>query len=454
MRQAPVRNAAAAAGMLLILIAVFGLDKDSPFPGWRALLPVLGAALVIAGGSAAWTNRRILSSAPLVFVGLISYPLYLWHWPLLSFARIAAAGEPGAAASAGLVALAFLLAWLTWRLVEIPIRFKYRRSPAPVAALCLGLTVCAVTGLTCYYSLARGRLDSPPVRRIDSARGDWDYPGSEYNFRRAAGFRLVSETGALQTSVLFIGDSHLEQYWSRAHAVLRGGQPGTKSILFATSPGCPPVPGVNRIEPGYACDRFLDFAIDKARSDRVDTVVFGAAWEAYFLDRRAGEGPRNVISAAGDPSRAPVTLGTAAGAQVLAGFQRQIEELVKSGKRVYIILPNPTSSAFSPAAMLPDRLSSDAAPRGAGYVSRGDFAAAVRPIVAQLEAIAAKTGARVVDPMDYFCEQTVCRTVTRDGVPVYSDSNHMRPFYVREKAAFIDRMVVAEDAVSSARRAP
>ncbi|MFC7553710.1 hypothetical protein ACFQU7_17920 [Pseudoroseomonas wenyumeiae] len=116
-----------------------------PFPGWAALLPVAGAVAVIAAGPGAWANRRLLSSRPAVFIGLISYPLYLWHWPLLSYATILRLGRaPTPLLAAALLLAALLLAWLTWRLVEKPLRFG---TGAPRKALAL-LALVAAVGLT------------------------------------------------------------------------------------------------------------------------------------------------------------------------------------------------------------------------------------------------------------------------------------------------------------------
>ena len=87
-------NVMAVVGSACITAAVVGLNKGVQFPGWWVLLPTIGTVLVIAAGPNAWLNHSVLSLRPLVAVGLISYPLYLWHWPLLSFARIVEPGEP------------------------------------------------------------------------------------------------------------------------------------------------------------------------------------------------------------------------------------------------------------------------------------------------------------------------------------------------------------------------
>jgi len=104
------------AGLLLI-------NKESGFPGAWALLPTLGAALMIKAGPTAWFNQVVLGNSVLVWFGLISYPLYLWHWSLLSFARILSSSVPELEIRIGVVVLSVLLSWLTYRLVEKPIRF-------------------------------------------------------------------------------------------------------------------------------------------------------------------------------------------------------------------------------------------------------------------------------------------------------------------------------------------
>src|SRR5690606_19829678 len=80
-------------GVAMIAGGLALISSEDPFPGWLALLPVLGTAAILAAGPAAVVNRHALALRPLAFVGLISYPLYLWHWPILSFLRIMAPGE-------------------------------------------------------------------------------------------------------------------------------------------------------------------------------------------------------------------------------------------------------------------------------------------------------------------------------------------------------------------------
>jgi len=116
-------NVLSASGAIFLGAGVALIDAGAAFPGWWAVLPVAGAGLIILAGGRSWINRVVLSNRVLVWFGLISYPLYLWHWPLLSFAGIVQDESPGPATRAVVVLVAILLAWLTWRLIEKPLRF-------------------------------------------------------------------------------------------------------------------------------------------------------------------------------------------------------------------------------------------------------------------------------------------------------------------------------------------
>lgn len=116
------RNIQSAIGMALLLASLAVLRADRHFPGWWALLPTTGAVMLIAAGPQAWCNRVLLGNRVAVWFGLISYPLYLWHWPLLSFARIIESGLPSSKIRGAAVLAAIVLAWLTYRLLEKPLR--------------------------------------------------------------------------------------------------------------------------------------------------------------------------------------------------------------------------------------------------------------------------------------------------------------------------------------------
>jgi hypothetical protein len=129
----------------LIAIGILVIDAARAFPGWWALLPTLGTALFIAAGPNTWLNRRVLAHPALVAIGLISYPLYLWHWPLLSLARVLDGGTPPLAVRTIAVILSVLAAWLTYKFIELPIRSP-RRNLGAAGALLATMAIVAVIG--------------------------------------------------------------------------------------------------------------------------------------------------------------------------------------------------------------------------------------------------------------------------------------------------------------------
>jgi len=159
-----LHNCLAFVGILLVSCAAIFIDRKMLFPGFWAILPTLGACLIIAAGPLALVNRLLLSSRPMVAVGLISYPLYLWHWPLLSFAAIMETRTPAIGVRMTAVVLAVVLAWLTYLVVERPIRFGRFWGPgrfewprlfgmnARVPALAVSMTFLAVLGGVAYFN--------------------------------------------------------------------------------------------------------------------------------------------------------------------------------------------------------------------------------------------------------------------------------------------------------------
>ena len=137
-------NWRAAAGLMLIAVAAGRLDTYSAFPGWWAVLPVAGGVLLLSA-PAAWGCRLVLASRPMVWIGLISYPLYLWHWPLLVFFAIIKFAPLTLLERGLIVGLSFALAWLTYRFVELPLRFG-RPSPLKIAGLCAAMVLIATAG--------------------------------------------------------------------------------------------------------------------------------------------------------------------------------------------------------------------------------------------------------------------------------------------------------------------
>jgi len=205
-------NLLAWSGVVLLATGLAWITREHRFPGWPALLPAVGALLIIAAGPTAWFNRTVLSSRPMVWVGLISYPLYLWHWPLLSFAQIVESRVPAPAIRAGAVLLAFVLAWLTWRLLERPLRGARTRSV--VAVLCALMLACAGAGAFLYV-----KEGLPARQAIQDSQANlrslvvYEDKARAEACKQRYGFASIYEYCAMSDvtrdpTVVLIGDSH------------------------------------------------------------------------------------------------------------------------------------------------------------------------------------------------------------------------------------------------------
>ena len=414
-------------GGALLIFAIFGINKESAFPGWWASIPTAGALLTIAAGERAWFNRAVLARGALVFIGLISYPLYLWHWPLLSYARIVGHTE----VIPVLVVVSALLAWATYRFVELPMRRPSggpRRAQRVAPALFAAMVVLALVGLGAWRSLLPGRLDAVS-RDLASARHDWAFPGHDV---------LIPGSGA--GTVLFLGDSYMEQYYPRVNELSKSDRWAKKTLAFRTSAGCTPLAGIERRS--HACQESVLKEFAFAGRDEVDTIVIGASWFG-FLER--GDYFR-----AGDPSRASLDLRAPDSDWVYALFEKQLAAWVQRKKRVYIVLSHPGGLEADPAGMIADRLAwhpsvSHRTLSLAEHLKKTGF------IHDRLRRLANAAGATVIDPAEWLCHGETCPTESEAGAPIYMDSTHLRASFVRTEIHFLDAVVQGDSAAAHPR---
>ncbi|HSH73098.1 MAG TPA: acyltransferase family protein [Methylophilaceae bacterium] len=141
-------NTLALSGSLLIVLSLALITNQAAFPGAWALLPTVGTALIILAGSQAWLNRKILSDPGLVSIGLISYSIYLWHWPLLSFAHMLSKETPEIRISLASIPISIVLGWLTYQLVEKPIRASQNSKMKTITLSILMLTIGCIGYIT------------------------------------------------------------------------------------------------------------------------------------------------------------------------------------------------------------------------------------------------------------------------------------------------------------------
>jgi peptidoglycan/LPS O-acetylase OafA/YrhL len=278
-----LREIGAWLGIVLIAIAVGILDGDRLFPGLWALLPTVGAFAIMASGPATWISRNVLSQPWLVWIGLISYPLYLWHWPLLSFARIVQGETPSVAVRLAAVALSVLLAAVTYQFVEKPVRFGPRRRLV-VPALCTAMVAVLATAVGTYRA---GGLFERPINRTDQAHFlqyyDWMHKnGIAAAYRRECDFMdwgtdhtrdsidaTCTERGERRTLFLW-GDSFAQSISLGLRQLL---PPQDRLAQVATSLCRPSFDDIDPYVPEQRCMRANRYAIDSITRLRPDVVI-------------------------------------------------------------------------------------------------------------------------------------------------------------------------------------
>ena len=279
------RDTLAIVGLALIVVPMFTLDGSSSFPGWNALPPTAGAALLIASGPNTVCGRHLLSRRTMIGIGLISYPLYLWHWPLLVYARIIASDVPSAGVRTGVVILAVVLSYLTYRLIERPLRFNRRRRTV-VAGLVAAVVMIGGVGAYTFQQNGIGQrrfndvniaIDPGEVRDIDliSSFGcglPFDvevlFADCRTDVRGAASYALIGDSKATTLIGGFMRTSVDDRYWT-----ILGGTLGLGSAVPLISDD----PAHERFQP------LIVPAVDTVIADpRIDIVVLQGAVRAMF----------------------------------------------------------------------------------------------------------------------------------------------------------------------------
>lgn len=181
-------------GFLLLGYGFFNITPSVNFPGTWALVPVLGALLIIYAGPSAWLNRKILSNKVIIWFGLISFPLYLWHWPALSFGRIIYDETPSSKYIIIALIISVLLSWLTMKFIEKPLRYGKKNTGKKTAYLLFLMIIIAIIGLVVSeYDFSRSHTFEKTIisrkgeHKIGTSlawykgKGDWLFLGNQYD---------------------------------------------------------------------------------------------------------------------------------------------------------------------------------------------------------------------------------------------------------------------------------
>jgi peptidoglycan/LPS O-acetylase OafA/YrhL len=392
---------------IAIAVATFGTLR-ARFPGWWAVLPVAGTTAVIAAGTNGWLNRFLLARRPLVQLGLISYPLYLWHWPLLSFIAITESGHPSARLKTLAVLTSFALAWATYQWVEQPARRGMSvRTPGRIAALACTLLLVAGVSLVSSETERFGprtplfAANVPP--RLRSPEPD---PDCRARFPTSAS--LCEEYApSMKLTTALIGDSHAQHFLNGVGANLaaRG-----EDVVLLGETGCPPLLDLETIEPGStpkcaaANKSVLEFVGSSRRIQRI-ILSFRGATEMTM--------PYQLVGTSLTPEES-----------MPRALNRTVDYLASTGKEVWLFLQVPEVD-FDIRECLRRPFSFEATPPAACGVSRSAVLSAqarFRQVVDDLKH--RQPSLRVFDPVLFLCDDGWCPAIKGSRV-MYVDRHHL-----------------------------
>lgn len=317
-------------GFAFLLAPIFVLNEAVGFPWPWALPSVIGTALILALANSAHPVTHILSLGPLRHIGLISYSAYLWHFPLLAFSWTLALSAPNLLARAGIVILTFILADLTWRLIEQPMRSRDRVKDVSfytiIGSISILLTAAGVVGW-----ISRGapqRIPKHYSAMLRDAEKDKEFIDS-CSDRQC----VIGKSGPI--SIALFGDSHASMVSPALRAIADAAH--FRALMVAYG-GCPPVtipmklPGTVVNCEGKNRERLAQIA----RDSRIRTVIIAARWSFYF-ERTPFEDPE--VGVDHRPRNAAVTAEM--NATLRPAIRQTVFSLLQAGKHVLLVYPVP-----------------------------------------------------------------------------------------------------------------
>ncbi len=433
-------------GLVAVVLAGVTYTLATPFPGWTALLPVLGTAAVILAGEGGYAGGAnvLLRLAPLQLLGRLSYALYLWHWPVLVLGEHAIGRTPTGLERAGMLLLSGVLAWATFHLLEDPVR-RARVLTRPGRSLVFGGTVALATAAvtvsigvttprvtgtgeavpTAQVSTEAALVDliststrdgdelpaslRPPLDEVDDDRSTIYEDGCFVGWTDAVSAGCTyGDPQAERTAVLF-GDSHAAHWFPAIERVAE--EEGWRLIVLAKA-SCPSIDVVvvRGDDPYPTCEPWRQASIARVAAERPDVVVLSNA--------------RTYPALAPDGSE----LDTDRKVHLVAGQARTLEQVVDAAPTARIVLIGSSARPrFDVPACLADNLEDESA-------CDAPAARAVdRELLDLQRRVAEDGGARFVDPTPWLCTDTTCPAVVGDHL-VYADEDHIAVPYSRALA--------------------
>jgi len=406
------RNLQSLVGLILIVSAAAVFEGDAGYSAWNTLVPVVGTAMILAAGPTSAFNRVMLGNRAMTFVGKVSYPWYLWHWPLLSFVAIVESGSAPPQWRLGLLAFSLLLAILTYRLVEIPIRsLKGFRGVGTLLALYLlvgaaGAAVHANKGFPHRIATLAAQLDA----------FEWESKGLYVrdDCSRLAGVPTRCLSNGKPHNVAVVGDSFSTNTFFVLEEFYRGSDTG---VLRLGKQGCLPFYDVERYiyRTSARCRERMRLALDYVLKDEhFRTVVFSLR-ESLYIDTAGGN--RLVLGDETKPSHNADVFRSA--------MEVTLQRFVDAGKDVIFALEWPELE-FDPKTCVDVRpfrfhpfVTTTCAIDRAKSDARESLA---REVI--LETLAKFPRTSYWDPRKILCDDLYCWAM-KDGVMLYRDDHHL-----------------------------
>jgi peptidoglycan/LPS O-acetylase OafA/YrhL len=425
-------------GLAAIILSISIFDKTTPTPSHFTVLPVAGTMLIILFCSPRDPVGRVLSCSPIVGIGLISYATYLWHQPIFAFARIRLLDEPGMWLMLSLSFLSLLLAWLTWKFVEQPVRHGktpgLKTRPGVFAFSIAGLVAIAAVGVAGMSTNGLPARFSPDqIALLDPARnpnqGDCLHGDQVVEVHPRPGCADFLIDG--RASVVFIGDSHADALAFPAQQMLFDNGIGSYAVFYYT---CPPFSGLSLrpYQAEHVCDAYNRYMVAFAKSMGADTLVLSARFTQYLegslFDN--GEGgverrPVEMMDVVGfDQDRADPTDPERID-RVATRYQTALDALLAEFN-VVLIDPVPEVGWDVPRYLLFRDRYGDAAISNPLTTSYAAYLSRNSRVIAAFEQVTSPR-LRRVRPSAYLCNQTrEGRCETEDnGMAYYYDDDHL-----------------------------
>jgi hypothetical protein len=431
-------------GRFIDLISIIGLStfilgssllvKTSKFPGWWALLPTLGGAFLILAGPNALVNRRILSNKILIWFGLISYPLYLWHWPLLAYSRIMESGLPSYAVRTISVFLSVVLAWLTYILLEQNIR-NGKGNKAKIASL---IALLIIIGCLGYKTYSTGGFSSRPVIRLMNLKFGSDFSDGMENMLNDCGiqderakdlFAVCAKDKRGNVKYALIGDSKAQALYPGL--ISPSGKQGRWLFIGGNGKNGAPVPLLpsDNLAPKFP---LTAIAVDSVVANKeIKTVVLVTAIRAIFSLNDTSFNSANIKSY--NHKYLSELVNSPNYELAFDGLSATISRLEKANKKVILVVDNPALP--NPQDCLPRVSSFNLINKFLGNkknkdcsISLNEFESEILLYKKLLSELKEKfpNVVEIYDPTFIYCNQNlgVCES-TRSGKILYGYTDHI-----------------------------